>query len=116
MSRSAPTSSRSHFNGVDFPTTTTIIIITVTITITITINTTITITITMYYYYHYYYCYYYYYEPSLVLDQRNAHIRFAQDRKELGSIRFGLRFSDASWLGPVRFDCFLRPFPAGSRT
>ena len=32
-----------------------------------------------------------------------------------GSMRFGLRFSDASWLGPVRFGSFPRPVPAGSR-
>ena len=32
-----------------------------------------------------------------------------------GSTRFGLRFSDASWLGPVRFGSFPRPVPAGSR-
>ena len=31
-----------------------------------------------------------------------------------GSALFGLRFSDASWLGPVRFGSFLRPVPAGS--
>ena len=35
--------------------------------------------------------------------------------KFLGSIRFGLRYSDASWLGPVRFGWFPRPIPAGSR-
>ena len=32
-----------------------------------------------------------------------------------GSTRFGLRFSDASWLGPVRFGSVPRPVPAGSR-
>ena len=32
-----------------------------------------------------------------------------------GSTRFGLRFSDASWLCPIRFGPFLRPVPAGSR-
>ena len=32
-----------------------------------------------------------------------------------GSTRFGLRFSDAWWLGPVRFGLFPRPVPAGSR-
>ena len=31
-----------------------------------------------------------------------------------GSTRFGLRFSDASWLGPVRFGSVPRPVPAGS--
>ena len=31
------------------------------------------------------------------------------------STRFGLRFSDVSWLGPVRFGSFPRPLPAGSR-
>ena len=38
---------------------------------------------------------------------------FASVRKLLfpGSTRFGLRFSDASWLGPVRFGS---PIPAGS--
>ena len=29
--------------------------------------------------------------------------------------RFGLCFSDSSWLGPVRFGSFPRPVPAGSR-
>ena len=32
-----------------------------------------------------------------------------------GSTRFGLRFSDASWLGPVRFGSYARPVPPGSR-
>ena len=32
-----------------------------------------------------------------------------------GSTRFGLRFSDASWLGPIRFGSVPRPVPAGSR-
>ena len=32
-----------------------------------------------------------------------------------GSTRFGLRFSDASWLGLVRFGSFSPPVPAGSR-
>ena len=31
-----------------------------------------------------------------------------------GSMRFGLRFSDASWLGPVRFGTVPRPVPTGS--
>ena len=30
------------------------------------------------------------------------------------SMRFGLHFSDVSWLGPVRFSSFPRPVPAGS--
>ena len=33
----------------------------------------------------------------------------------LGSTRFSLRFSDSSWLGPVRFGSVPRPVPAGSR-
>ena len=32
-----------------------------------------------------------------------------------GSTQFGLRFSDASWLGPLRFGPVPRPVPAGSR-
>ena len=32
-----------------------------------------------------------------------------------GPMRFGLRFSDVSWLGSVRFGSFPRPVPAGSR-
>ena len=32
-----------------------------------------------------------------------------------GSMRFGLRFLNALWLGPVRFGSFPRPVPAGSR-
>ena len=32
-----------------------------------------------------------------------------------GSTRFGLRFLDASWLGPVRLGSVPRPVPAGSR-
>ena len=31
-----------------------------------------------------------------------------------GSTRSGLRFSDASWLDPVRFGSFPHPVPAGS--
>ena len=30
-----------------------------------------------------------------------------------GSTRFGLRFSDVSWLGPIRFGSVPRPVPAG---
>ena len=42
--------------------------------------------------------------------------RFGSVRKLIcpGSTLFGLRFSDASWLGPVRFGSFPRPVPAGS--
>ena len=32
-----------------------------------------------------------------------------------GSTQFGLRFSDAAWLGPVRFGSVPRRVPAGSR-
>ena len=32
-----------------------------------------------------------------------------------GSMRFGVHFSNASWLGPVRFGSFPRPVPAGFR-
>ena len=38
-----------------------------------------------------------------------------RERMFPGSMRFGRRFSDATWLGPVRFGSFLCPVPAGSR-
>ena len=43
-------------------------------------------------------------------------IRFGSVRKISvpGWMPFGLCFSDASWLGPVRFGSFPRPVPAGS--
>ena len=43
-------------------------------------------------------------------------VRFGSVRTNMfpGSTRFGLRFSDASWLRPVRFGSFPRPVPAGS--
>ena len=42
--------------------------------------------------------------------------RFGSVRKCIfpGSTRFGLRFSDTPWLGPVRFGSVPRPVPAGS--
>ena len=48
---------------------------------------------------------------------RFVSVRFGSVRKIMfsGSTRFGLRFSDASWLDPVRFDSVPRPVPAGSR-
>ena len=47
----------------------------------------------------------------------NLSVRFASVRKITfpASTRFGLRFSDASWLGPIRFGSIPRPVPAGSR-
>ena len=43
-------------------------------------------------------------------------VRFGSVRKIIvpGSTRFGLRFTDASRLGPVRFGSFLCPVPSGS--
>ena len=40
-------------------------------------------------------------------------VRFGSVRKHVfpGSMRFGLPFSDASWLGPVRFGLFPHPVP-----
>ena len=48
---------------------------------------------------------------------RFGSVRFGSVRKIQfpGSTRFGLPFSDASWLGPDRFGSFPRPVPAGSR-
>ena len=48
---------------------------------------------------------------------RFGSVRFASVRKITfpGSTRFGLHFSDASWLGPVRLGSFPHPVPAGSR-
>ena len=44
-------------------------------------------------------------------------IRFHSVRRtNPGSTRFGLRFSDALWLGPVRFGSVPRPVLAGSRS
>ena len=40
--------------------------------------------------------------------------RFGSEIQFPGSTRFDLRFSAASWLGPVRFGSFPRPVPAGS--
>ena len=47
----------------------------------------------------------------------NSSVRFGSVRTFIfpGSTRFGLRFSDVSWLGLVRFGSFPRPVPAGSR-
>ena len=44
-------------------------------------------------------------------------VRFGSVQKHIssGSTRFGLRFLDMAWLGPVRFGSFPRPVPAGSR-
>ena len=52
----------------------------------------------------------------LKLEALNIY-RFGSVRKHIfpGSTRFGLRFSDASWLGPVRSGSLPRPVPAGSR-
>ena len=46
----------------------------------------------------------------------SSSVRFGSVRKIVvpGSTRFGLRFLDALWLGPVRFGSVPRPFPAGS--
>ena len=48
---------------------------------------------------------------------QNSSARFGSVRevKFPGSTQLGLRFSDASWLDPVRFDTFPRPVPPGSR-
>ena len=47
----------------------------------------------------------------------NSSVRFGSVRTNIfpGSTRFGLRFSDASWLGPIRFGSFARAEPVGSR-
>ena len=47
----------------------------------------------------------------------NSSVRFGSVQKTIfpGSTRVGLRFSDASWLGPVRFGSVPHPVPAGSR-
>ena len=47
----------------------------------------------------------------------NSSVRFGLVRKIKNpcSTRFGLRFSDVSWLGPVRFCSVPRLVPAGSR-
>ena len=43
-------------------------------------------------------------------------VQFSSDKNNCpGSMRFGLRFSDASSLGPVQFVLLPRPAPAGSR-
>ena len=46
----------------------------------------------------------------------NLSVRFGSVRIFMisGSTRFGLRFSDTLWLGPVRFGSVPRPVPAGS--
>ena len=46
----------------------------------------------------------------------NSSVRFGSVRQFMlpGSMRFGLRFSDPSWFGPVRFGSVPRPVPAGS--
>ena len=55
--------------------------------------------------------------PDFSKINRFGSVRFGSVRKLFfpGSTRFGLRFSDAAWLGPVRFGLFPRPVPAGSR-
>ena len=47
----------------------------------------------------------------------SSSVRFGSVRKMMfpGSTRFGFRFPDASWLGPVRFGSVQRPVLAGSR-
>ena len=47
---------------------------------------------------------------------RFGSVRFGSVRKNVfpGSTRFGLPFSDASWLGPIRFGSVPRPVPAAS--
>ena len=47
-------------------------------------------------------------------DKFIGSVRFGSDKCFPGSMRFGLRFSEASWLGPVRFGSFPRPAPVGS--
>ena len=47
--------------------------------------------------------------------QLTGSVRFGSEKLFPGSTRFGLLFSDASWLGPVRFDSFQHPVPAGFR-
>ena len=49
---------------------------------------------------------------------KKTSVQFSSVRKMIcpGSTRFGLRFSDASWLGLVWFGSVPRPVPAGSRT
>ena len=49
-------------------------------------------------------------------QSRKEPVRFGSVRKMFfpGPTRFGLRFSDASWLGPVRCGSFPRTVPAGS--
>ena len=45
---------------------------------------------------------------------RFASLRFASEQNNLpGSTRSGMRFSDVSWLAPVRFGSVPRPVPAG---
>ena len=44
----------------------------------------------------------------------NSSVRFRSEKTFPGSTWFGLRFSEASWLGPVRFGSVPRPVPAGS--
>ena len=46
---------------------------------------------------------------------RFSSVRFGSDNVFPGSTRFGLRFSDVSWLGPVLFSSFPCAVPAGSR-
>ena len=53
--------------------------------------------------------------PDFFKNDRFGSVRFGSENQIPGSTRFGLRFSDVSWLGPVRFGSFPRPVPAGSR-
>ena len=49
-----------------------------------------------------------------VPDFEDSSVRFGSVRNDMcpGSTRFGLRCSDASWLGPVRcFRVWFRPIP-----
>ena len=49
-------------------------------------------------------------------NNRKDTVRFGSVRNLCfpGSTRFGLRFSDTPWIGPVRFGSVPRPVPAGS--
>ena len=53
--------------------------------------------------------------PDFSKIHRFGSVRFGSENIFPGSTRFGLRFSDASWLGPVRFGSVPCPVPASSR-
>ena len=52
--------------------------------------------------------------PCFSRINRFGSVRFGSETLCSGSTQFGLLFSDASWLGPVRFGSVPRPVPAGS--